>query len=78
MTIIIDVPVKNELEKKLLTEYLKLQAKIFLKYYSIPEFKIKPEVEEEIISRKEDDYIEIEDIDEFLELLEKNDESESF
>jgi hypothetical protein len=78
MTIIIDVPVKNELEKKLLTEYLKLQAEIFLKYYSMPEFKIKPEVEEEIISRKEDDYIEIEDIDEFLELLEKNDESESF
>jgi len=78
MTITIDLPVKDELEKKLLTEYLKLQAEIFLKYYSIPEFKIKPEVEEEIISRKEDDYVEMKDIDEFLELLEKNDESKSF
>jgi len=70
MLITIDLPVKDEMEKKILQHYLKIQWELFLKYYSIPEYKINPDVEKEIISQKKEDYIEINDIDELLEMIE--------
>ena len=61
MNIIIDLPVKDEIEKKVLMDYLKEQWEIFLKYYSVPEYKIKSDVENEIINQ--DDYVKDDKID---------------
>ena len=69
MTITIDLPVKDEIEKKILEKYLKVQGELFLKYFSIPEYKIDPDVEKEIITQKTDDYVEVIDKEELLQMI---------
>jgi len=69
MTITIDLPVKDEIEKKILERYLKLQGELFLKYFSISEYKIDPDVEKEIITQKTDDYVEVTDKEELLQMI---------
>ncbi len=69
MVIIIDLPVKDEVEKKILTEYLKAQWEIFLKYYAIPEHKINEKVEKEIRERKQTDYVKVEDEEDLLGII---------
>ena len=67
MNITIDLPVKDEIEKKVLIDYLKKQWEIFLKYYSIPEYKINPNIEDEIVNQ--DDYVKVENTDELLKMI---------
>lgn len=67
MNITIDLPVKDEIEKKVLIDYLKEQWEIFLKYYSIPEYKINSNIEDEIVNQ--DDYVKVENTDELLKMI---------
>ena len=69
MTITIDLPVKDEAEKRILTEYLKMHGELFLKYYLTPDKKINSKVEEEIVKRTDEDYVEVDDVQDILKLL---------
>jgi len=69
MTITIDLPVKDEIEKKILEKYLKVQGELFLKYFSIPEYKINFDVEKEIINLSNEDYVEVKDTQDLLKII---------
>ena len=69
MNITIDLPVKNKIKKRILTDYLKLQWDIFLKYYSIPEYKIDSMIEKEILNQKDEDYVEVENTKDLLTMI---------
>jgi len=69
MHITIDLPVKDEVLKEIITDYLKKQGELFLEYYSFPEYKINTNVEKEILSKSDEDYIEVQDSKELLEMI---------
>jgi len=69
MNITIDLPVKDEVEKKILIDYLKQQWEMFLKYYLIPEYRMNLDTEKEIIKQKKEDYIEVKNSEDLLEMI---------